>query len=83
MRDRYVDGEALRRLRFERQMRQKELAERAEVGATTLCKIESNRECCSDLLAYRLAAALGVSVEAFTLPGRRPLVVDEGNQAAA
>lgn len=72
MRERYVDGSALRELRLRRQLRQVDLAAQAAVTTTHLCRIEADTEYCSDLLARRIAHILGCDLDAFTHPGRHP-----------
>ena len=54
----------IRKLRFENgEMTQQELAERAGVTRQTIIALEAGRYVPSLLLAFRLAAALGVRVE--------------------
>ena len=53
-------------------MRQVDLAERAKVGPTRLSAIEGDADYCGDMTAARIAAALGVPIEAFTDPGPHP-----------
>lgn len=65
MRKRRVDADKLRALRVRRQLRQKDLAERVKVRRDTLCHIEAGRTQPSDMLAFRLAAALGCEVDDF------------------
>lgn len=72
MRDRHVVGTRLRALRIARQMRQVDLAVRAKVRPNYLCSIEADASYCGDLLAARLADALGVGVDEFTEPGPHP-----------
>jgi putative transcriptional regulator len=62
---------AIRRLRFERNMTQEELALRTGVSRQTIMSIERGRTNPSVLLAFKIAAALGVNVvEVFTMEGR-------------
>lgn len=65
MRNRRADGAKLRSIRVRRQLRQKDLAEKANVRADTLSNIEAGRWQPSDLLAYRLAQALDCDVDDF------------------
>lgn len=65
MRNRRADGAKLRNLRVRRQLRQKDLADRASVRADTLSNIEAGRWQPSDLLAFRLAQALDCDVDDF------------------
>ena len=54
----------IRRLRFDRgEMTQQQLAERVGVTRQTIIALEAGRYAPSLLLAFRLAAALGVTVE--------------------
>lgn len=62
---------AIRRLRFDRNMTQEELALRVEVSRQTIMSIERGRTNPSILLALKIAMALGVSVEeVFAMEGR-------------
>ncbi len=62
---------AIRRLRFERNMTQEELALRTGVSRQTVMSIERGRTNPSVLLAYKIASALGVEVtEVFMMEGR-------------
>jgi putative transcriptional regulator len=62
---------AIRRLRFERNMTQEELALRTGVSRQTIMSIERGRTNPSVLLAYKIASALGVEVtEVFMMEGR-------------
>ncbi len=62
---------AIRRLRFERSMTQEELALRTGVSRQTIMSIERGKTNPSILLALKISAALGVSVEeAFTMEGK-------------
>lgn len=72
MKDGHVDGRRLRNLRHRRQMRQKDLADRAKVSVWHLSQIENDHTYCGDQLVLRLAAALGVDPGEFTQPGPRP-----------
>ncbi|MGH3261369.1 MAG: hypothetical protein ACRDNS_05170 [Trebonia sp.] len=54
------------------QMRQIDLARAVAVYPAHLCRIENNADYCSDMLAQRIAAALGCAVEDFTAPGPHP-----------
>jgi len=72
MKDRYVDGEALRTIRIKAQRYQNSLAAEVEVSNWHLCEIENDRAYCSDMLALRLAEALGCDVNDFTRPGVHP-----------
>ncbi len=61
----------IRRLRFERSMTQEELALRTGVSRQTIMSIERGRTNPSVFLAFKIAAALSVSVtEAFEMEGR-------------
>lgn len=60
----------IRRLRFERNMTQEELALRTGVSRQTIMSIERGRTNPSVLLAYKIAAALTADVtEVFTMEG--------------
>ncbi len=60
----------IRRLRFERNMTQEELALRTAVSRQTIMSIERGQTTPSVLLAYKIAAALDVGVvEVFTMEG--------------
>lgn len=72
MKDRHVNGRALRELRLQRQMRQKDLAMRAAVRADHLCRIENDADYCSDMLVIRLARILECRIDDFTSPGAHP-----------
>ncbi len=62
---------AIRRLRFERNMTQEELALRVGVSRQTVMSIERGRTNPSILLALKIASALNVSVtEVFTMEGK-------------
>jgi putative transcriptional regulator len=62
---------AIRRLRFERNMTQEELALRVGVSRQTIMSIERGRTNPSILLALKIASALNVSVtEVFTMEGK-------------
>ncbi|TSC57506.1 MAG: putative transcriptional regulator [Candidatus Peregrinibacteria bacterium Greene0416_19] len=62
---------AIRRLRFERNMTQEELALRTGVSRQTIMSIERGRTNPSVLLAYKIAAALGTDVtEVFQMEGK-------------
>ncbi len=62
---------AIRRLRFERSMTQEELALRTGVSRQTIMSIERGRTNPSILLAYKIAAALGVPVQdVFIMEGK-------------
>lgn len=62
---------AIRRLRFERNMTQEELALRVGVSRQTIMSIERGRTNPSILLALKISSALGVSVtEVFTMEGK-------------
>lgn len=61
----------IRRLRFERNMTQEELALRTGVSRQTVMSIERGRTNPSVLLAYKIASALGVELtEVFTMEGK-------------
>lgn len=61
----------IRRLRFDRSMTQEELALRTGVSRQTIMSIESGRTNPSVLLAYKIAAALGVDITAvFAMEGK-------------
>lgn len=81
MKDRTIDGGKLRSLRLAALLKQRELAERVGVHSTTICHIETDAWEASDLLAHKLAAALGCSVEDFTDP--KPSTVVDDEQVAA
>lgn len=62
---------AIRRLRFERNMTQEELALRTGVSRQTIMSIERGRTNPSVLLAYKIAAALNAPLtEVFMMEGR-------------
>ena len=62
---------AIRRLRFERNMTQEELALRTGVSRQTIMSIERGRTNPSVLLALKIASALGSEVtEAFSMEGK-------------
>lgn len=62
---------AIRRLRFERNMTQEELALRTGVSRQTIMSIERGRTNPSVLLAYKIASALAADVtEVFTMEGK-------------
>lgn len=62
---------SIRRLRFERNMTQEELALRTGVSRQTIMSIERGRTNPSVLLAYKIASALGVALtEAFAMEGK-------------
>jgi putative transcriptional regulator len=62
---------AIRRLRFERNMTQEELALRTGVSRQTIMSIERGRTNPSVLLAYKIASALSADVtEVFTMEGK-------------
>lgn len=62
---------AIRRLRFERNMTQEELALRTGVSRQTIMSIERGRTNPSILLALKIASALGVGVtEVFSMEGK-------------
>lgn len=62
---------AIRKLRFDRSMTQEELALRTGVSRQTIMSIERGRTNPSVLLAYKIAAALGVDVtEVFMMEGK-------------
>jgi len=62
---------AIRRLRFERNMTQEELALRTGVSRQTIMSIERGRTNPSVLLAYKISAALGADVtEVFIMEGK-------------
>ncbi len=61
----------IRRLRFERNMTQEELALRTGVSRQTIMSIERGRTNPSILLAYKIATALNVDVnEVFFMEGK-------------
>ena len=61
----------IRRLRFEKNMTQEELALRTGVSRQTIMSIESAKTNPSVLLAYKIAAALGVDItEVFAMEGK-------------
>ncbi len=61
----------IRRLRFEHNMTQEELALRTGVSRQTIMSIERGQTNPSVLLAYKIAAAFGVPVtEVFDMEGR-------------
>ena len=61
----------IRRLRFEHNMTQEELALRTGVSRQTIMSIERGQTNPSVLLAYKIAAALGVSItDVFDMQGR-------------
>ncbi len=61
----------IRRLRFERNMTQEELALRTGVSRQTIMSIERGRTNPSVLLAYKIASALGTDVTAvFMMEGK-------------
>lgn len=62
---------AIRRLRFDRNMTQEELALRTGVSRQTIMSIERGRTNPSVLLALKISFALGVNVEeVFSMEGR-------------
>jgi putative transcriptional regulator len=62
---------AIRRLRFEKNMTQEELALRTGVSRQTIMSIERGRTNPSVLLAYKISSALGVDVnEVFMMEGK-------------
>jgi|GEM_PF-273782 len=62
---------SIRRLRFERNMTQEELALRTGVSRQTIMSIERGRTNPSVLLAYKIAAALTADVtEVFSMEGK-------------
>lgn len=62
---------SIRRLRFEKNMTQEELALRTGVSRQTIMSIERSRTNPSVLLAYKISAALGVELtEAFAMEGK-------------
>ncbi|MDO8649645.1 MAG: helix-turn-helix transcriptional regulator [Candidatus Peregrinibacteria bacterium] len=62
---------AIRRLRFERNMTQEELALRTGVSRQTIMSIERGRTNPSILLAYKISSALGVDLtEVFSMEGK-------------
>ncbi|MEK7591668.1 MAG: helix-turn-helix transcriptional regulator [Patescibacteria group bacterium] len=62
---------AIRRLRFERNMTQEELALRTGVSRQTIMSIERGRTNPSVLLALKIASALGAEVtEVFSMEGK-------------
>jgi putative transcriptional regulator len=62
---------SIRRLRFERNMTQEELALRTGVSRQTIMSIERGRTNPSILLAYKIAAALSCDVtEVFAMEGK-------------
>ena len=62
---------AIRRLRFEKNMTQEELALRTGVSRQTVMSIERGRTNPSVLLAFKIAAALGVGVmDVFAMDGK-------------
>jgi putative transcriptional regulator len=62
---------AIRRLRFERNMTQEELALRTGVSRQTIMSIERGRTNPSVLLAYKISSALSVELtEAFSMEGK-------------
>lgn len=70
MRDRHIDGRALRELRERSLMRQPELAERSGISLSYLKEIEGlagrpPRQP-SGLVAYAIARALGVDISEFS-----------------
>ena len=61
----------IRRLRFEKNMTQEELALRTGVSRQTIMSIESAKTNPSVLLAYKIAAALGMDItEVFAMEGK-------------
>ena len=61
---------AIRRIRFDKNMTQEELALRTGVSRQTIMSIERGQTNPSVLLAYKIAAALGVDVTAvFSMEG--------------
>lgn len=61
----------IRRLRFERNMTQEELALRTGVSRQTIMSIERGRTNPSVLLAYKIASALGTDVTSvFMMEGK-------------
>ena len=61
----------IRRLRFEHSMTQEELALRTGVSRQTIMSIERGQTNPSVLLAYKIAAAFGVSItEVFDMEGK-------------
>ncbi|MBI3619284.1 helix-turn-helix transcriptional regulator [Candidatus Peregrinibacteria bacterium] len=62
---------AIRRLRFERNMTQEELALRTGVSRQTIMSVERGRTNPSVLLAYKIASALGTDVtDVFMMEGK-------------
>ena len=62
---------AIRRLRFDRNMTQEELALRTGVSRQTIMSIERGRTNPSVLLAYKIASALGAEIaEVFVMDGK-------------
>ena len=62
---------SIRRLRFEKNMTQEELALRTGVSRQTIMSIERGRTNPSVLLAYKIASALSVELtEVFSMEGK-------------
>lgn len=70
MRERTAQGDIIRSMRLARQIRQKDLATQVGITAPHLNHIEGNRAEPGDLLALRIAEALGCSVTDFSTPGK-------------
>jgi transcriptional regulator with XRE-family HTH domain len=65
MPNRRADGRRVRELREQAGLRQLELAARARCSAYYLREIEHGRANPSNVMLYRLAAALGVTIDDF------------------
>ena len=64
-------GELIRRERLERDMTQRDLANRVDVGVPYISKIEAGRERPSDDVLRRVAEVFGQNVDEFLLAARR------------
>lgn len=64
-------GDRIRRERLQRNMTQRELAERVEVGVPHISKIEAGRENPSDELLGRIGKVFGVNTEELLIVARR------------
>lgn len=64
-------GERIRRERLDRQMTQRDLASKVEVGVPHISKVEAGRESPSDELLRRVATVFGLDADELLLVARR------------